>query len=404
MSAFAKPLLIGLSGPAVLLERIPLTGGMSGQLNERWLQEALFACPESLPVNEIDPHMGPLIPVCMEIETGSGPADILYVTPTGQVVLVETKLWRNPEARREVVGQILDYAKQLTTWTYDVLDQKAAIAVGSGKNYLLGCLRSRFPDADESAFVDGVGRSLSTGDFLLLVVGDGIRHGAESLVAFLERYGHLRFGLALVEVAAYQLADGQRLLQPRVLAKTEILQRTILVGPNGPVTFQQAAQAEDASAPNTSQREWFMAFWREFLSVLDLDDKALMPTDPAKSTNQFFPMPPGGGMAWISAYIAQSSSRGGVYLTFAKSYDRGIETYEVLESDRDAIEREVGVRLRWEHSDERVFIGSPHVTFTDLNSTADRQRVAAYLADMTQRMIRVFKPRLEAAAQANLAA
>ena len=348
--------------------------------------------------------MGPLIPVCMEIETGSGPADILYVTPTGQVVLVETKLWRNPEARREVVGQILDYAKQLTTWTYDVLDQKAAIAAGSEKNFLLRCLRSLFPDADESAFVDGVGRSLSTGDFLLLIVGDGIRQGAESLVAFLERYGHLRFGLALVEVAAYRLPDGQRLLQPRVLAKTEILQRTVLVGPNGPVTFEQAAQAEDASAPNTSQREWFMDFWREFLAVLKLDDKVLIPTEPAKSTNQYFPMPPGGGMAWISAYIAQSSKRGGVYLTFAKSYDRGSETYEMLESDRDAIEREVGARLRWERGDDRVFIGAPHVHFADLNSTADRQRVTTYLADMTQRMIRVFKPRLEAAAQANLSA
>lgn len=107
-------------------------------------------------------------------------------------------------------------------------------------------------------------------------------------------------------------------------------------------------------------------------------------------------------MAWISAYIAQSSSRGGVYLTFAKSYDRGNETYEALESDRDATEREVGVgRLRWERGDDRVFIGSPHVAFSDLNSTTDRQRATAYLADLTQRMIRVFKPRLEAAALEN---
>ena len=88
-------------------------------------------------------------------------------------------------------------------------------------------------------------------------------------------------------------------------------------------------------------------------------------------------------------------------LTFAKSYDRGNETYDLLESDRDAIEREVGVTLRWERGDDRVFIGTPHVVFSDLNSTADRQRVITYLADMTQRMIRVFKPCLEAAAQRN---
>ena len=303
------------------------------------LQESLFSFPESLPVREIDPNIGPLIPVCMEIETGSGPADVLCVTPTGQIVLIETKLWRNPEARREVVGQILDYAKQLTTWTYDVLDQKAAIATGAGSNYLMSCLKKRYPDADEATFVDGVGRSLSTGDFLLLIVGDGIRYGAEALVSFLERYGHLRFGLGLIEVAAFRLPDGTTLLQPRVLAKTEILERTVLMGPNGPVTFQQAALVDDAVSPIASQRAWFIEFWTEFLSELKLEDESRVRAEPAKTTNQFFAMPPGAGKAWVSAYIAQSSGKGGVYLTFAKAYERGPEIYEILESDREAIER-----------------------------------------------------------------
>jgi hypothetical protein len=69
---------VGLPGSASLLERISLTGNAAGQLSERWLQEALFAFPEALPVKEIDPHIGPLIPVGMEID----PADIVFVTPT----------------------------------------------------------------------------------------------------------------------------------------------------------------------------------------------------------------------------------------------------------------------------------------------------------------------------------
>ncbi len=403
MSAFTLPVVITAGQPAALLERIPLTAGAEGQISERWLQEALFETPEALPTKEIDPHIGPLIPICMEIETGSGPADILYVTPTGQVVLVETKLWRNPEARREVVGQILDYAKQLTTWSYDVLDQKASTAARAGNGHLLRCLKSRFPAADETAFVDGVRRSLSTGDFLLLIVGDGIRYGAESLVAFLERYGHLRFGLGLVEIACYRLPGGQTLLQPRILAKTEVMQRTLLMGPAGPVAFQQAAQAEDAATPVVAQREWFMAFWAEFLAKLRLDDRALMPFEPAKSTNQFFSMPPPGGNAWISAYVAQSSGKGGVYLTFAKSYAKGPATYEMLEADREAIERELDAPLSWERSGEKVYISAPIVGFTDLNAPSERLRVTAYLSNMTERMIQVLKPRLEAAARATAA-
>lgn len=399
MSAFSRPLLLSSTGSATLLERVPLEGGVAASISERCLQEALFANPESLPTREIDPHMGPLIPVCMEIETGSGPADILYVTPTGQVVLIETKLWRNPEARRKVVAQILDYAKNLTTWTYDILEEKARVAAGAEKGHLLNCLRKQYPNADESAFVDGVGRSLSSGDFLLLIVGDGIRFGAETLIGFLEKYGHLRFGLGLVEVAMYRLPGGETLLQPRVLAKTEILERTLLVGPNGPVSFQQAAQAEDIAAPNNSQRDWFETFWRDFLGKVQPTDDAFVGVEPAKSTNQFFPMPPGGSAAWISAYIAQSSGRGGVYLTFAKSYEKVLETYDLLLTDREAIEREIGAQLSWEKVGNKVYIGVPNVTYSDLNSPVEKERVTSYLAEMAQRMIRTLRPRLEAIAR-----
>lgn len=367
-------------------------------MSERWLQEMLFGSPASLPVREIDPHIGTLIPVCMEIETGAGPADILYVTPTGQVVLVETKLWRNPEARREVVGQILDYAKQLTGWTFETLDQKAAAAAKATPGHLLRCLREADRTADEASFVDGVNRSLVSGDFLLLIVGDGIRYGAESLVAFLERFGNLKFGLGLVEVAAYRLPDGSTLLQPRILAKTETLQRTVLMGPAGPVAFQEAALAEDVPEDrNQAHREWFTSFWADFLAALELDDPTLMPAEPARSTNQFFAMPPGGSKAWISAFIAQSTGRAGVYLTFAKAYERRDEMVEMLLSERDVIERELGAELVVSRQGDKTYLGAPNIEIGDLNAGADRQRVIAHLAEMTRRMVRAMKPRLEAA-------
>jgi hypothetical protein len=396
MSAFSEPLLLRSGQPPLLLRRVPLEGGGEAQFSERWLQEALFAAPEALPVREIDPHIGPLIPVCMEIETGSGPADILYVTPTGQLVLVETKLWRNPEARREVVGQILDYARHLTSWSYDVLEQKAAAAAKGGKNFLLQKLRERFPEADETAYVDGIGRSLKTGDFLLLIVGDGIRQGAESLIGFLERYGHLRFNFGLIEVASFKLPAGETLLVPRILAKTEILERRILTGPDGPLSLEQAVEAEEADEAADSQKEWFAAFWREFIKKLALPESSVMP-EPAKSTNQFFWMPPGGGRVWLSVYLAQSTGKAGVYLSFAKSYQDALGILETLEADQDAIEREVGAQLGWVRARARLHLAVPPVSFSGLNEPDDRQRVMSYLVQMTERMVRVLTPRLEAA-------
>jgi hypothetical protein len=48
------------------------------------------------------------------------------VTPTGLPVLVECKLWRNPQGRREVVGQILDYAKELSRWSSSDLQREVS--------------------------------------------------------------------------------------------------------------------------------------------------------------------------------------------------------------------------------------------------------------------------------------
>lgn len=397
MSAFAQPIFIDADGERKPLQQVRFKSEGRYDISEKWLQKELYASPQSLPVREIDPHIGPLISICMEIETGSGPADILYVTATGQVVLVELKLWRNPESRREVVGQILDYANNLTRWTFENLSAEVEMASKGGPGHLMRCVRNACPEVDEVAFVDGINRCLSTGDFLLLIVGDGIRSGAESLVSFLEKYGHLKFGLALIEVAIYDLPGKGKLLQPRVLAKTEVLHRKLLLGPDGPMRFEEVAQAEDAaSTKNRLLREWFTKFWGEFLARLQLEDISRMPVQPSSSTNQAIQMPPGGGKAWVSAYVAQSVRKAGVYFTFLKTYDRASELYELLKSDSEAIEREVGVELRWTRDDEKDYLSVPDILFKELTSQEERDRVTTHLAEMTQRLVGVLQPRLEA--------
>jgi len=53
---------------------------------------------------------GTLISAAMEVNCGHESIDNLFLTPTGDIILVETKLWSNAEARREVAAQALDYA------------------------------------------------------------------------------------------------------------------------------------------------------------------------------------------------------------------------------------------------------------------------------------------------------
>ncbi|WP_412480117.1 DUF4268 domain-containing protein [Azonexus sp. IMCC34839] len=396
MSAFANPILVGAEFETNTLERISFNSS-DQNFSERWLQEALFAAPQSLPVSEIDPHIGPLIPLCMELGTDAGPADILFVTPTGQLVLVETKLWRNPEARRAVVAQILDYAKQLTLWSFDDLARAVAMAAKADAGYLLKRVMNVVTELDEITFVDGINRSLKQGDFLLLIVGDGIRSDAESLVGFLERYGNLRFGLALIEVAAYRLPNKETLLLPRILAKTEIIQRTILMGPSGPVEFEQLANSEDNAGAPSQDNQWFNSFWTEFLSGFEIEDKTQpLPKSIPKSTNLFLQLPPGGAYAWISIFLARASSRAGVYLTFAKSLATRDDYFDRLLSDRDLIETEIGIPLVWQKQGDKKYISSPDVPVGNLDDPMHRQQVIQQLRQFANAFVGTFRHRLAA--------
>ena len=63
---------------------------------------------------------------------------------------------------------------------------------------------------------------------MLLLVGDGIREGTEAIVQYVSRYAGLHLTFGLVEVAGYELPDGRLLVQPRLLARTENIERVVV--------------------------------------------------------------------------------------------------------------------------------------------------------------------------------
>ena len=91
------------------------------EYDEAWLQRLIMRHPSLLPLDQIESAFNTVVPICIELRTNSGFLDNLLVTPTGDLALVECKLWRNPQARREVIAQIIDYAKKISGWTYERL-------------------------------------------------------------------------------------------------------------------------------------------------------------------------------------------------------------------------------------------------------------------------------------------
>lgn len=123
------------------------------------------------------------------------------------LTLVECKLWRNSEARREVVGQLLDYAKEFSRWSYEDLQSAVQKALGRTGNVLFDIARGMENDIDEAEFVDNVSRNLKRGRFLLMIVGDGIRESVENIANFLQEHSGLHFTFSLVELALFHLPE-----------------------------------------------------------------------------------------------------------------------------------------------------------------------------------------------------
>jgi hypothetical protein len=149
---------------------MPLTR-ISEAVSEGYIQALVHKHPECLPIAEIDSMFSCPVPICRELDTRvAGKIDNFMVTPSGLPALVECKLWRNPEARREVVSQILDYAKELSRWSSSDLQREVSQSLKRDGNPLLELVRAADPEVDEQQFNDALTANLWRGRFLLLIV------------------------------------------------------------------------------------------------------------------------------------------------------------------------------------------------------------------------------------------
>lgn len=248
------PVLVGHEGERQALDRIHL--GL-GTHNENWLQELIQDHPSILPIADIEPGFGEPVPVAREVPCGHGYIDNLYITPSGDIVLVETKLWRNNEIRREVVAQALDYVAALTAMSFAQFEQ--AVARGQGAPKRIHDPFVNNPEAlDEPAFIDAVTRNLQRGRMLVLVLGDGIRTETEALANLLQSHAGAHFTFALVELATWRTPTGAILAIPDILARTVMIERGIVRIEGAGVTVAPVPVEAKARAQSISMGD-FMA-------------------------------------------------------------------------------------------------------------------------------------------------
>ena len=225
---FGDVFLIERDGSAAVRAERLAFGDTAGR-NEAWLRDTLFAHPDLIPVRDIDPSFGPLISLCTELRTEAGTLDIAFINRFGRLTLVECKLWRNPEARRKVVAQTLDYARAISRWSYSDLQRQVTAASGRPGNVPFESTLARNPDLSEQQFVDDTSRAMRAGRFLLVIAGDGIREDVSGIAELINRNAASAFSFGLVEVALYGFGDSSLAIQPRVIARTQIIERTVVL-------------------------------------------------------------------------------------------------------------------------------------------------------------------------------
>ena len=382
---FSAPVLQRADGTVEELIRIPI--GTSGTYAERDLQNHLFNHPSLLPVEEIDTRFMGLIPICTELRLRAGFMDILYATPDGQLVCVETKLWRNPEARREVVGQILDYASELSTWSIENLQN--AVFNRTGRRFIDIVADGRV--LDEANFLDSISRSLRDGRFLLLICGDGIREGTEAISRFLTKFSGNAFTFGLVELAVFESTSGDRLYQPRVLGKTRI------------IPWEDKETAEDDTAAivppkesrdNTERQidaDRWLAFWQELGEALTFSDANHVTFKPEKRFRAAANW--AGKSGYMLLYFDRSANTIGIGISLDAGTGR--EIFDRLHDEKEAFEDQIEQELIWKiRPNGRSLIGTA-IPYLSPWSSDERTIAQEWFARTLVAFDAVFRPRLE---------
>ena len=390
-------------GAPEVLKRVPLgSDARSGGVDEATLQDLLFSFPETLPIAAIDPAYAGAVPVCKELRLPAGYADALYTNQLGRLTLSEFKLWRNPQARREVIGQILDYAKDLASWGYEDLQRQISLATGKSGNVLYESVRERHPEVEEAEFVDNVMRHLRRGEFLLLIVGDGIREDAADIVDFVQRYSGLHFNLAMVEAALYRDSANTLIVQPRVLARTEIVQRLVVDGDL--VRDIATTDVYEEQEALSDQDQANLRFWRAVLKDFSFADTSVEVPVPTKDSTLYVRVQNSGNAGWalcFDGYLNRRESAFGCFLTVRKDQPRDVRIFDFLVGVFAELKDELGSELEhWENAHDR-----PRIGFRRLGSLAflakeedgeEFREATAWMRERLNRLVSTLHPRLQA--------
>lgn len=157
---------------------------------EDHIQRYIYDNPESIPLYEVkeDVH---LLVLARELSTNAGPIDGFGVDKDGELYIIETKLFKNPD-RRTVVAQALDYGAALWAHTRDFGEFSARLDNAVQKKFNLSLtekLKDFFgiEESEATVLLDQMRNNLNDGKFHFVVPMDHIDDRLRDLILYINQ-------------------------------------------------------------------------------------------------------------------------------------------------------------------------------------------------------------------------
>lgn len=169
------------------------------------LQQYIYDNPESIPLYDIRDDIQLLI-LAREFGTNSGPIDAVGIDHEGQLYLVETKLYKNPD-KRTVVAQVLDYGASLWRTLTDFDDFLLQLNNHVQKKFGVSAtekIQEYFSLSDDelSSVLEQMKINLDEGNFKFVVLMDSIEDRLKDLIVYMNQ--NSKFDIYGVELEYYQ--------------------------------------------------------------------------------------------------------------------------------------------------------------------------------------------------------
>lgn len=171
---------------------------------EGYLQNYIHENPESIPVYEIAEDKK-LFVVAREFSTESGPIDALAIDKDGDIYVVETKLYKNPD-KRTVVAQALDYGASLWRHSdYDEFINKINDEINNKFQISFEEKTKDFFNIDEeqvNIILEAIKINLQKGNIKFVILMDAIEDRLKDLIVYINQ--NSQFDIYAVQMEYYK--------------------------------------------------------------------------------------------------------------------------------------------------------------------------------------------------------